>query len=264
MPPDPAALLSAALAAKALSDAMHGGGSNRYRASEADSCRRQIWYRVSGHLPWPENPNKGMANVVGTALHDVTRAMFNVHGIEIDGLEYADDYTIEEQDNTQVQVDDIILSSRADGRLGDKALLEVKTTNEWTFKALEKVYQEDGNAAAVAKIRASYPYYYAQTQITAGMLGMPWIYLLVVVRDNLRIGLADRKGIRHCIVYPFDQAEYDKQVKRFKSVDRARISGKVPEPDYEPGSKGCAFCKFRYLCPSGDLYGEVHPGHVEA
>lgn len=247
-----------------------GSGSNRYRASEAGGCRRQIWYRVSGYQPWPENPINGMAYVVGNALHDVTRAMMDAHGIKLDGLEFMDDYSIEETDKLQVQVDGITLSSRTDGSLGSaypgmqNTLLEIKTISEWPFKAMEKVYKSEGNAAAVEYMKERYAYYYAQTQITAGMLGVPWVYLLVVLRDNLKIGLEGQDHKRHCLVFPFDQKEFDKQVKRFKQVDKARLAGKAPEPDYEEGSKGCTYCKFSYLCPSGSNYGAVHPSNVEA
>lgn len=262
MPPDPARVLCERLDERARLDSLQGGASNRYRASEAGGCKRQIWYRVSGYLPWPENPNEGMANVVGTVIHDLTRSMFEANGITIDGIIYNEDATQDETDQMQhVLEDGLILSSRSDGRLGTDTLLEIKSVDQFTFKALEEAYKTGGNAAALQWILDKRPYYYGQTMITAEMLGAKMIYLLIVVRDNLRIGLKDRKGVRNCIIYPFDKAAFEKEVKRFRAVEKARHAGTPPPADYEDGSKPCEYCRFYYLC-HGKKQNLKHPSEA--
>jgi hypothetical protein len=94
----------------------------RFRASEAAACLRQIYYRLFGYRPAPRSPGTMVYGVCGDADHDITRQMFRHYDIPVHDVVFEEDGSISEKNfvilNVTVETPDgpvdIIISGRAD------------------------------------------------------------------------------------------------------------------------------------------------------
>ncbi len=248
--------------------------SRHFRASEADKCKRQLWYRIS---QWRPKPNDGWLEhlgIQGDVDHDTSRDIFRHYGAEFDGLSF-----IREEDGTlrvdeleshrksfNVDGTEVTIACRADGLInigemlgqmtdgeydGDGwALLEVKGMDGWTWRYANNAFIKGGMDGVKKYIEDKRRSYIWQMTVTMKLTGKGHAYLLVKDRSMSQHGFhnpetGERIGGG---VWEFDPEIWERILKRFATVQRAVVSGEPPRPEFADGSKQCDQCPFYYAC----------------
>jgi CRISPR/Cas system-associated exonuclease Cas4 (RecB family) len=234
----------------------------RFRASEAGKCMRAIWYRLSGYRPSPRDGRSQMYGICGDADHDITRQMLRHHGVEVGGVTFLDDGTVDEGailveefdvETPTGEVIQVAVSCRPDGFIDmpgyDNAVLEIKGTGFWPFNWLQKMFCKDGQAGALERVRTKHPDNLAQTQVTMKLSKREKAYLLYKDRSSGQIGLYNEDtGERAGVYIDFDEEMWEEILQRWAFVRKSLNEGKPPAPEYSDGSQSCGWCDFYYMC----------------
>lgn len=225
----------------------------RFRASEVDSCRQMLYFRLSGEKPGPISVAGSVYGDHGNLDHDKVRQDFKDAGVDIRGIIYNESGTQHETiAGSQVfQIGDtpVEVASRADGLIevdGAWRLLEIKNTGINAHRWLETAYEKGGEEGVLTRIKEKHAYWYKQILVTQAVLGYTesGTYLVVRCRENEKLGIC-RQGI----LVPFDQSDFDAVLSRLAFIQQSVVSGTPPGPEYYPGSMQCdEFCAFRYVC----------------
>lgn len=251
------------------------GAPKRYYASTAGNCERALWYKHSGYRPAPMSPFVGMIAEAGNMGHDLVREAMHDSGTEIRDVEFGPEGQTEtgavrkrfDFDDDEVSFE---VSIRPDGKVnigdfydvGDKdpwASLEIKTVDGYTMQWLERAYRgehkrypEGGMASVEAWLRnhETKQKYFDQMQITMGMTGADFGYLVLYDRSFGQIGFYNPEtDVREGgLVVPFDPERFDQLLKKFKRIELAKRTGDAPPADLSPKSKTCKQCDFFYRC----------------
>ena len=252
----------------------------RFRASEISNCRRQIWYRLSGYVPFPKKPWLEMVGNSGDMHHDYYRHLANHYETGLSGITFGEDGQQDEAANvaTEFEYDGsaFTLSCRLDGEqtlpdMPENAVLEVKTMTTYQFEAAQKAWAKDGTAGAIAWFQANKPSYLWQGNAAAMTVGKKSVYLLCIDRNLNRIGFSDRPlGGKPHTWDPLDGARAGGAVWEVEENDRLNIlqkaaditkaieSGKPPTAEYVSSSTECGQCDFWIYC-HGRKVGAKYP-----
>lgn len=238
----------------------HTAPPQRFRASESSNCLRQIWHRLHGDRPAPRDGRSLMYGVCGDVDHDLTRQLFEGHGVPIGGVTISDDGQGQEhmfyrEDVTvKLPTGDVViqLTARADGELETPqgtALLEIKGMGFYYYKLLNEAFEKGGHQAVLERLRDKHQSYLRQCMVTMFLSGHRLCYLVVKDRASGTIGLVNEEtGERSGIYIPFDQDMLDDTLKRFAYVQRKLDENEPPAPEYTAGSRECGWCEYRYRC----------------
>lgn len=252
----------------------------RIRASEISNCRRQIWYRLSGYIPFPKKPWLELVGNSGDFHHDYVRYLMHQFEMGLSGIKFGDDIVTDtgaviagsqEEDENIVRTytfDDTTfdLSCRADGSqdigLPDEtALLEVKTMTSFKFDKLQKEWIAGGNEGAFNYLLDAKPSYIWQGNQSAMLLEKRYVYLLCIDRNLNRIGLSDTPvfGKDHVwdplagkraggVVWEVEQDDHTNILRKAADVVKHVESGKAPSPEFVSKSEECQQCDFYIYC----------------
>lgn len=277
---DPCQQLYDSLDAEGLHSAReHTSPPQRFRASEANNCVRQIWHRLSGDRPAPRNGRSLMYGICGDVDHDLTRQLYNGHGVAIGGVSFDDDNQGQEHmfyrktvtvETPQGPID-IEITARADGELETPqgpALLEVKGMGFYYYKFLNEAFEKGGHQAVMERLKDKHMSYLRQCMVTMYLSDHKLCYLVVKDRASGTIGLHNQDtGERSGIYIPFDQELFDETMQRFAYVQRKLNENDPPNPEHTPGSNDCSWCEYKYRChdmmkrqQSGEEPFIVYPG----
>lgn len=255
-----------------------------FRCSESSNCVRQLWYRLSGYRPAPRTPVGEVYGICGDLDHDLTRQLFEfsevpIHmvqtlesGEQVEGLLLDQTFPVEHNGETYY----VRIRGRSDGEIDtDKGrnLLEIKGTGFWPYKYLQQAYDKSGVKGVIDRIRgtetepAKHLQWYAQCQISMGLTGHKYTYLVVKDRSTGTLGFykdddngdpdeATRTGVH----LPFNQEFFDMTMQRFAYVVRKLEEGVPPAPEFTAGSKNCNQCDFFYRCHGAKDGKVVYPG----
>lgn len=254
---DPCQHLYDELTAQGLEEArMHTAPPRRFRASEAGACSRQIYHRLAGHRPAPRDAAGFMYGFCGDVDHDLTRQLFDHYGIEVQGVTFNDDGSVDEymfirEDLTAGVKDSEVtftVTCRADGKIGD-ALLEIKGMGFYPYKACNDQFIKGGHDAALEWIRTRKPDYIAQCNMTMALTDHSRCILLLKDRSTGTLGLHNPDtGERSCLYFDFDPEMWAATKKKFARIQDRLDRDDVPMPERTDGSMDCKYCSFYYLC----------------
>jgi len=255
---DPITKLYEGLDAESLDEVKHHRTPvMRFRASEMADCGRRIWYRLSGYLPTPDSAWLDLIGKEGNVLHDVVRHLCVHHDMPLSHFELKEDGTVQESPIMVKQFTyddtDFTMSCRDDGHAElsvGMAALELKTLGFYYYKYLSEAYARDGDQGVLERIQAKHKNYVAQGNTTAMLHDLDWVYLLVVARENMTVGLYDKAKDRRtggAIWRVTDEAK-NKLLAKCARIQRHVTSGRPPIPEYLDGSKECGQCPFYYRC----------------
>lgn len=277
-PNDPAVKLYAAIDANQLART-HWGAPKAFYASNAGNCERQLWYLYTGHRPAPGSAWLGMVAEAGNLGHDHVRQALTDTGTEILDVEFKDGEQTETgavrktftfPDDVEFQV-----SIRPDGRIdiskfydveegkNPLAALEIKTIDgfsaQWmtrAFKGTWDKYPEGGVEAVERWMRnnENKAKYFDQMQMSMGMMGCDYGYLVIYDRSMGQLGLYDdKKDLRlGGIVVPFDPERYEQLLAKFVRITGSKRSGIAPPALLLASSRTCKQCDYRYRCHDAD------------
>lgn len=252
----------------------HRNTSRHFRASEADRCKRQLWYRISQYRPAPNDGWLEHLGVQGDVDHDTARDIMRHYGASLDGLKFVreEDGTlrVEELESHRKSFDvdgtEVTIACRADGMIdiggllnelydgkyeGDGwALLEVKGMDGWSWKYANEAFIRGGMNGVKSYIEEKKRSYVWQMTVTMKLTDKDHAYLLVKDRSMAQHGFhnpetGERIGGG---VWKFDPELWQRILRRFATVQRAVESGEAPRPEFADGSKQCSQCPFYYLC----------------
>lgn len=235
----------------------------RFRASEVADCSRKIWYRLSGYAPAPRYGRDDDFGIDGDAHHDIVRQLMRAYDIRLEGLTFNDDGTVsEDQMKTKTFMVDglkVPVVGRCDGFIflpdrDELALLEVKSKGFWVFKYIQEAFEANGIRGVLDRIIDKHPDIYAQSNITALIHDMEYVYVLIKNRDMCQTGVYnDDTSARHGgTEFSRDDEQNEKTLKKLANIKRKVMDGVPPPPAGPPGSKECGYCKFKYLCHDAD------------
>ena len=251
-----------------------------FRCSESADCVRKLWHRLYGHRPAPRGPVMEVYGICGDLDHDLTRQLFEyadvpIHtvttletGAQIEKLLLDQTFQVEHNGETY----DVRIRGRSDGEIDTdkgRVLLEIKGTGFYPYKFLQKAYDKSGLKGLLDRVRgvqddnsdAKHLQWYAQCQVSMGLTGHEYTYLVVKDRSTGTLGFykendqgrpdeATRTGVH----LPFDQAFFEKTLQRFAYVLRKLDEGVPPAPEFTKGSKPCSQCDFYYRCHGDGVY----------
>jgi len=229
----------------------------RFRASEAGSCPRRLFYRLVGCVPTPDPPGLQLAQIVGNVMQDVVRNLLMEAGIEMGGLEVQADKSIEETLDTIVERDVggtvIKISSRADGTITiDDAvhLYEFKTVKGRAIYWFQQECNKTGHDGLVARLEKKTPYYWDQVQLTMEVFGLRRGYFHTFDKAESVLGFALPDKTRTGIRVDYDGDCVDRILQNFVVAQKAVLADEAPSlRDCPPdGSLPCGFCPFYYQC----------------
>lgn len=260
----------------------------RFRASGLTDCKRQEFYRQSGWIQKPRYAVDDDYGVDGDVHHDIVRQQMLNYGIRLAGITQAEDGSTDEfmfvTHDFDVEGRTITISTRQDGWIFHEdygwMLMEIKSVGHWPQHYMAKAYfhgwtdevgteYPPGHEAALAYICEKKPEYIAQ--IMAGLAiarakgDLPFdvgegytldsAYLVIKDRSNCHIGYHDRDGdspMLGGIIVPWDEALFNKVLRRCYITKGKIIDGTPPIPEYPAGSKQCGYCPFKYACHDAD------------
>ncbi len=260
----------------------------RFRASGLTACKRQEFYRQSGYVPSPRYGFDNDWSIDGDIHHDVVRQLLLAYGVKLAGITQAEDGSTDEfmfvTHDFDVEGRTITVSTRQDGWIYHEdhgwLLMEIKSCGHWVFNYIQKAYvagwtdevgtkYPPGIEAVMAYIVEKKPDWIAQ--MLAGLAiakakgpdKLPFdasdkytldhSYLVIKDRSNCHIGFHDESmPIVGGIMFPFDQATFDKVLRRCYITKGKVLDGTPPIPEYPPSHRECGYCKFSYLCHGAD------------
>lgn len=249
----------------------------RFRASEAATCVRQIYYRLQGQRPAPKSPDLLIYGSGGEVDHDLTRQFFQDFGIEIGGVTFHEDGGQEEQPFTVKRFEvegpkgpvTFNVSARPDGFIDTPrckdSLLEIKGKGFYVFDWLQKAYVagyktldggkiKPGHRAVLTRVKEKDKPSYMQCQVTMNLTDRTHCYLVYKDRSTGQLGfLNEETGERTGVYLTYDTTVFEAILKRFAVVEQALIDGKAPVAEFPPKSKECSYCPFYYLCHGAAL-----------
>lgn len=243
----------------------------RFRASEAGSCKRQVWYRLMGYKPRPDPVYLTLYQVEGNVAQDVVRALFEKYGVPLEGITF-DNSTGEQVETLDTQrvfdvemadgsTEQVTVSARADGFFPSTprgpAQFEFKTMSTFKMKWLQDALQKGGEERAIARVKEKHGNNYPQVQITMAVFDDELAVYGAKDRNLCQYGLRavkTRKGQPECppagLYIPRDQEAIDHYLRQFALVKRAVKVGEPPKPQYLDGSTECNQCAFYEHCPT--------------
>ena len=258
-----------------------------FRCSESGKCVTALWYRLYGYRPAPRGEVMEMYGVCGDLDHDLTRQLFEyadvpIHmvtqlptGKQVEGLLL--DSTLPVMHCGYIY--DVRIKGRSDGEIDvalvgfnpGRVLLEIKGTGFYPYMWLQKAYDKDGILGLIERIKDKHPEWYAQVQVSMGLTGHDYCYLVVKDRSTGTIGFFkdDPKGepdpdTRTGVLIPFNHDFFCITLQRFAYVLRKLEEDKVPKPEFLRGSKNCKQCDFFYRCHGAKDGKIVYPGpHID-
>lgn len=241
--------------------------SRRIRASEISDCRRKIFYRLSGYIPFPKKPWLEMVASSGNLHHDYFRYLANFFEMGMTGVTFNDDGT---QDELENQAKDytydgttFTLSCRPDGLINlpvGEAIMEIKTMTTFKFEKIQSAWKKAGNGAALGFLQLEQPSYLWQGNQTALIMEKDHVYLLCIDRNLNRVGFSSGGFGRAHTWDPADDTRAGGVVWSVEDCDRENIlakaahvtqcvdDGKAPPPDYNSSSTECGYCDFFIYC----------------
>lgn len=233
----------------------------RYRVSELADCQRAIWYRVSGYRPKPDPGWLTLVSDSGNLHHDYVRQVIGHFNFPLLGVTLNPDGTVTEGNVTtrtfNVDGATFTISMREDGlvNLGteaqpDLAILEIKSMGYRDYNPLLNVFKEGGAQAAFARIKDKHAKYVTQSTVGAMLKGVDKAYLLVVGRSGMEIGLHNR-ATGECIggaVWEVDKQLGQALLAKVARIEKHRLAGTPPLPEYNAGSIECGRCSFFQHC----------------
>lgn len=217
--------------------------SRGFRASSLHDCLRQVGYRLS-KTPKTEDtykPDWTLSADLGTALHtrlqeQATASNLAVRVTGAAAVELSlDDYTLPALEPERRSFP---LSGHIDGIIrttnGRLAVWDIKTTDakyfDLTYPYLEEKQQHWATQMHV------YMAYFALPD--GGQARVAYVY-------QVNRGQTDQRRL-WCI--PFQPELWNEEVVRLTAAATAIRGGELPDPEPE---RGCKFCDWRSLCPSG-------------
>ena len=269
---DPAQALYAAMEEHGLDVARaHKRPVQRFRASEASSCVRQIWHRLNGDRPAPRTSDNLIYGVCGDIDHDATRQIMENFGIEVGGVIHNKDGSVEETMfftekfvvDTPTGPVEIVLSGRADGEIMTplgRALLEIKGQGFYAFDWIQKAFvagfrsgehgqMPGGHGALLQRIKEKKRDHYWQCQVAMKLTKHERAYLLYKDRSTGQLGIHNPEtGERTGVYIEFEPEVFEEILQRFAFVKCKLLEGKPPAPEHSAKSKDCSYCDFYYLC----------------
>lgn len=232
----------------------------RFRASEAADCSRKIWYRLAGYIPAPRTVKLEMSAKSGNLHHDYVRHLLHAYGIELGGLKMNADGTVDEDPNVYQEYErdgvKFTVSGRSDGTIqigcesvDGHATLEIKSVGFWSYDKMVKA-GELGTAALQAYLLKNCKSYIYQGTVMAMLQDREYVYLMVVKRDSLEVGVFDatlssRTG---ALSWKVDPELVEGLLKKFARIQKAVNAGTPPAPEYTEGSQECNQCSFLIYC----------------
>jgi CRISPR/Cas system-associated exonuclease Cas4 (RecB family) len=249
----------------------------RFRASEIANCRRQIWYRLGGYIPFPKKPWLEMVGAAGDMGHDYVRYLANHYQFGLYGVEFEADHKQREMDNQacEYSVDGtkVTLSCRPDGfiKLGKRdAVLEIKTMTTFKFEKLQRAWKKGGNEGAIEWCLMEKPQFIWQGNQTSMIMEKNHVYLLCIDRNLNRIGLStDGFGKPHTweplagertggAVWEVEESDRQNILHKAADITHALRAGEPPAPEYVSSSTECSQCDFWIYC-HGKKLGAEYP-----
>jgi CRISPR/Cas system-associated exonuclease Cas4 (RecB family) len=226
--------------------------SSRFRPSEISQCARRVWYRQGGGQMPAEEGFLRLYGMDGNICHDTVRLLLRDAGVELAGLKFNDDGSVEEldffRDTITHKGETFQVSGRGDGRIkvdDTWMYLEIKSLDAYKAKWLNIRYQEGEIREYLYK---KYPNFVQQCTLCAKHLGLPASYLILKDRSSCQIGFADQEWERRGYVLPVDEDLYTQMLDKMAMITRMRREGVPPIREYTEGSKECKNCPFSEEC----------------
>jgi len=247
----------------------------RFRASETSQCRRRIWFRLGGFLPTPSEPWLRLVAESGTMHHEYVRYLYNAFGVgltgfteDAEGKQKEDKYIVRTFEYDGLKFD---VSAQADAGVeievvedGETktvvaAVVEIKSMSQYKYQELNNAYKK-GAEVVLEKLQNDYQGYVWQGNTTAMVKGLEYVYLVVVGRSGMELGLAnvpmanrskwdplrgDRSG---GALWKVEDVDRENILAKLADIARLLEAGDKPAADYTDGSDECKQCAFWYLC----------------
>jgi CRISPR/Cas system-associated exonuclease Cas4 (RecB family) len=253
----------------------------RFRASEMAKCRRQIWYRVAGFTPQPDEQWLRTVAESGDMHHQYVRQLGNYFGMGLTGFTQA-------PDGTQIEDKYVVRSFKWDGQDFDMSaqadagmelfapedtVVEIKSMSHFAFDKINRAFIKGGQPAMLEVLHEEHENYIWQGNVTAMLLDKKYVYLFLVGRANNSVGVADvapaklgtwdpLRGKRAGgVVWEVEQADKENILQKAADIKRDLLNGEPPPPEYVDGSRECRQCPAYYLC-HGAKKGYPVPGVV--
>ena len=240
----------------------------RFRASEAGSCPRRLWYRLMGYVPTPDDPGLVWKQADGNIGQDMIRTMMKEAGVGLGGIEFQPDGTQKETLDTRrkfvVGDTEVEVSARADGALETPrglALFEFKTMAFYPSDWLEKTFAKEGEGGVIDRLKKKHPYYVAQMQMTMAIFDYDLTYFGHKNKSAGSHGFRAENDERCGVYLERDQQVIDGILATFAEVQEQVHAGTPPRFSHPKvpldGSGECGFCAFHYQCYGAQSKGAV-------
>jgi hypothetical protein len=239
----------------------------RFRASEITDCRRKIFYRLSGYVPFPRKPWLSLVAESGNLHHDYFRYLANHFEMGLKGVTFNEDGTQTELDNQarEFTYDGVTftLSCRPDGLIDlpqGEAIMEVKTMTTFQFEKMQSAWKKAGNGGVIGYLELEKPSYLWQGNQTALIMERDYVYLMCIDRNLNRIGFSGSGfGKPHTwdaaddsraggAVWQVEDNDRENILAKAADVAQAVTDGKPPTAEYTASSTECGQCDFFIYC----------------
>jgi CRISPR/Cas system-associated exonuclease Cas4 (RecB family) len=245
----------------------YGPPPQRFRASEAGACPRQVYYRLAGYKP--ETPRTAFLELLtsmGELQHNVVRWRMKQAGVDLFDLSFNEETgEVEEENHRKVKVqhngEEFVVAFRSDGGVnidGVPHVLEIKTIDGFSFSAMNKVFQNGGWPALKEYLTSGegknrgdkYSKWFKQATIS-GLLSKERLdnaYLIIADRSMGQFGFA---GENSGLAFKLEEEELNKCLSMFAYVAKALREGEPPMQEYLQNSKECGYCPYKNRCWGG-------------
>lgn len=239
----------------------------RFRASEITDCRRKIFYRLSGYVPFPRRPWLALVAESGNLHHDYFRYLANHFDMGLKGVTFNEDGSQDELENQakEFTYDGVTftLSCRPDGLIDlpqGEAILEVKTMTTFQYEKINSAWKKAGNGGVLGFLQLEKPSYLWQGNQTGLIMGRNYVYLMCIDRNLNRIGVS---GVGFGKPHTWDEADnpraggatweiedHDREniLAKASSVAQHVVEGKPPVAEFTASSTECGQCDFFLYC----------------
>ena len=232
----------------------------RFRASEAADCSRKIWYRLTGHMPVPRSAFLELVSQSGNIHHDFVRHLLHLYGVKLHGLAMNEDGTVTEDPTIVREFEKngqkFTVSGRSDGGIdvqiedeATNAVLEIKSIGAWKYRYINEAF-EKGPQEIYDYIHKNCKSYVYQGTVMALLQDKDYVYLLLVNRDNMTIGLfSETTGARHGgLQFKVDEELREQILSKFARIQKMVYDGTPPPPEFTQNSTECKQCDFMVYC----------------
>ncbi len=230
----------------------------RFRASELSKCPREIYHRLVGDRPTPNDARLDDYGISGDACHDIVRELLRRAGYTIGGIDFD---TGGAQVETKSHIGEwmhkgekIRIASRLDGLIehdGKDALLEIKSLGYWKYNACAKAWTAGGEARLLKHFMARHASFIYQVEASMRTHDKEWSWIVLYDRSAARTGIhstRDDKKICGGLWYKRDDEFWESILDKCARIAGA-VKRKAPlRPAELPGSQPCDWCSYTYIC----------------